>query len=298
MSKTRYARSGELRIAYELRGTLHWRRPWLVLIQGMGLDRFGWEPVLRKLRRHFRLVLVDNRGSGRSDLPAGSFGVTDMAADVVAVLDDAGVRRAHVLGASLGGMVAQELAVDHRERVEGLVLVSTTPGWPFAYPMPAVSARLIAATRSMPREVALRRHAENALSARTSVQRRPELVGRLVELQRSRPADRRAWSAQATAGARYAGRLRQTRIRARTLVLQGGADIVVDPRNAKLLAGRIAGAQLVIFPELGHLLFWQDPDGFVDVVTSFLLAGGEIKKHPPAVVPDTNDLVRDRSPGA
>lgn len=274
MSRTRYARSGEVRIAYELRGTLCSRRPWLVLIQGMGFDRFGWEPVLRKLLRHFRLVLVDNRGSGGSDLPTGSFGVADMATDIVAVLDAAGVRRAHVMGASLGGMVAQELAVDHPERVEGLVLVSTTPGWPFAYPMPAMSARLIAATGGMNREVALHRHAENALSGRTTIQGRPELLDRLVELQRSRPADPRAWSAQAAAGARYAGRLRQTRIPARTLVLQGGADTVVDPRNAKVLAGRIPGAQLVIFPELGHLLFWQDPDGFVAVVTSFLLASG------------------------
>lgn len=274
MSRTRYARSGEVRIAYELRGTLCSRRPWLVLIQGMGFDRFGWEPVLRKLLRHFRLVLVDNRGSGGSDLPTGSFGVADMATDIVAVLDAAGVRRAHVMGASLGGMVAQELAVDHPERVAGLVLVSTTPGWPFAYPMPAMSARLIAATGGMNREVALHRHAENALSGRTTIQGRPELLDRLVELQRSRPADPRAWSAQAAAGARYAGRLRQTRIPARTLVLQGGADTVVDPRNAKVLAGRIPGAQLVIFPELGHLLFWQDPDGFVAVVTSFLLASG------------------------
>jgi 3-oxoadipate enol-lactonase len=111
------------------------------------------------------------------------------------------------MGVSLGGMVAQELAVDHPERVEGLVLVSTTPGWPFAYPMPAVSARLIAATGNMAREVALRRHAENALAGGTTVLRRPELVDRLVELQRSRPADPRAWSAQAAAGARYAGRL-------------------------------------------------------------------------------------------
>jgi 3-oxoadipate enol-lactonase len=268
-------RSDTVRIAYELRRTLHPRQPRLVLIQGMGFDRFGWEPVLWKLRRHLRLVLVDNRGSGRSDQPTGSFGVADMAADIVAVLDAAGARRAHVMGASLGGMVAQELAVDHPERVEGLVLVSTTPGWPFAYPMPGVSARLIAAIGSMSREVALHRHAENALyGRRTAAQLRPELVGRLVDLQRSRSAGPRAWSAQAAAGARYAGRLRQTRIRARTLVLQGGADTVVDPRNAKLLAGRIPGAQLVIFPELGHLLFWQDPDGFVEVVTSFLLARG------------------------
>ena len=93
MSRTRYAASGGLRIAYELRGTMHRRRPWLVLIQGMGFDRLGWEPVVGKLRRRFRLVLVDNRGTGCSDRPAGSFGVADMAGDVIAVLDAAGVRR-------------------------------------------------------------------------------------------------------------------------------------------------------------------------------------------------------------
>jgi pimeloyl-ACP methyl ester carboxylesterase len=240
--------------------------------------------VLRKLRRHFRLVLVDNRGSGRSGLPAASFDVADMAGDVVAVLDGAGIRRAHVMGASLGGMVAQELAIDHPERVDALVLVSTTPGWPFAYPMPAASLRLIAAAGSMTREVALRRHVENALSARGG-EREPGLADRLVEHQRCRQAAPGAWPAQAAAGARYAGLLRQTRIRARTLVLQGAADTVVDPRNGRLLASRIPGAQLVIFPELGHLLFWQEPDGFADVVTLFLLSGAKINNSAPAAVP-------------
>ena len=154
MCRTRYARSGDSRIAYELRGTRRWRRPWFVLIQGMGFDRHGWDPVLRNLGRHFRLVLVDNRGSGRSDLPPGSFGVADMAGDILSVLDGAGIRRAHVMGVSPGGMVAQEMAVDYPERVGDLILVSTTPGWPFAYPMPAVSAALIARTGSLTREVA------------------------------------------------------------------------------------------------------------------------------------------------
>lgn len=189
MSRTRYARSGGLRIAYELRGTVHRRRPWLVLLQGMGFDRIGWQPVLGNLGRHFRLVLIDNRGSGRSDRPAGAFAVADMVGDVLAVLDAVGIHRAHVLGASLGGMVAQELAITHPERVDSLVLACTTPGWPFAYPMPAASVRLIAATDDMTAGVALRRHTENALSART-VQHRPRLVDRLVRLQDSRPADR------------------------------------------------------------------------------------------------------------
>jgi 3-oxoadipate enol-lactonase len=270
--RTRYARSGELRIGYELRGTLYRRRPWLVLIQGMGFDRAGWQPVVPKLARHFRLVLVDNRGTGRSGRPAGSFTIADMAGDVVAVLDAAGVRQAHVLGASLGGMVAQELAITRPERVDGLVLACTTPGWPLAYPMPAGTVRLLAATADMRAGTALRRHTENALSART-VRRQPELVGRLVKLQASRPVESRTLSAQAGAGARYAGRMRQGRIAARTLVLHGGADTVVDPRNAKLLADRVPDARLVTFPELGHLLFWEDPDGFAGAVTSFLLAG-------------------------
>ena len=267
MSRTRYARSGALRIAYELRGAMHRRRPWLVLIQGMGLDRQGWGPVLRRLRRHFRLVLVDNRGFGQSDRPARSFAVADMAGDVVAVLDAAGIRRPHVLGASLGGMAAQELAIRHPERVDGLVLACTTPGWPFGYPMPAASVRLLAATARLPAETARRRHTENALAAGPD---RPELVRRLMEVQDSRPPDRAILSAQAVAGSRYAGRL-LARIRARTLVLHGGADAVVDPRNGRLLVARIPGARLVTFPGLGHLLFWEDPDGFATAVASFLL---------------------------
>ena len=264
--RTRFARHGSLRIAYELRGRRYPHRPWLVLIQGLGFDRSGWQPVLRRLRRRFRLVLVDNRGSGRSDLPGGSFRVADMAADVVAVLDDAGIRRAHVMGMSLGGMVAQEVAVRYPERVDGLVLVSTSPGWPFAFPMPAESVALLAASHAMSPGDAARRHTENALSPGDAA-RDPGLVRRLVSLQRSQP---RAWMAQAAAGASYAGQARQTRITARTLILHGSADTVVDPRNGRLLARRIPGAELVTFPGLGHLLCWQDPAGFAAVVSAFL----------------------------
>jgi 3-oxoadipate enol-lactonase len=266
----RYASNGTLRIAYELRGTMHRRRPWLVLIQGMGFDRSGWDPVLPMLRRRFRLVLVDSRGTGRSGRPDSPFAVADMAADVVAVLDAAGIGRAHVLGASLGGMVAQELAITWPERVGWLVLACTTPGWPAGYPMPAASLRLIMATRGLPLEAARRRHTEHALSAQT-VQHNPALVDRLMEVQGVRPVGQEVLSAQALAGARYAGRLRQRRIEARTLVVHGSADNVVDPRNAELLVGCITGARLVTFPRLGHLLFWEDPAAFAAVVTSFLL---------------------------
>jgi pimeloyl-ACP methyl ester carboxylesterase len=243
-----------------------------VLVQGLGFDRSGWKPVLRSLARRFRLVLVDNRGSGRSDLPTDSLTVRDMARDVVAVMDAAGLARAHVLGVSLGGMVVQELAIDNPDRVDRLVLCCTTPGWPFAYPMPAPSARLMAAGRGLSQDVALRRHVENALSPQTVVNR-PGLVKRIIAHERARPYDRGAWAAQAAAGARYSGRLRQALIRAPTLILHGDADVVVDPRNAKLLAERIPDSHLVMLPDLGHLFFWEDPGAFVREVTAFLLRG-------------------------
>jgi 3-oxoadipate enol-lactonase len=271
VGRTRYTRGTDQRIAYERRGTLRSRRPWLVLIQGLGFDRSGWAPVTRRLQRRFRLLLVDNRGSGRSDVTANSVTVGDLSNDVVRVLDAAGVRRAHVLGTSLGGMVAQELAIEYPERVNRLVLACTTPGWPYAFAMPASSAQLMAATGQLRREVALRRHVENALSAHT-VKTRPELVERLIAHQRRRPNDPKSWAAMAAAGARYSGGMRQTRIQAPTLVLHGADDNVVDTRNSELLAERIPNAQLMIFPNLGHMFFWEDPKGFVDVVTSFLSA--------------------------
>lgn len=269
MSRTRYAVNDALRIAYEVRGTMHRRRPWLVLVQGLGFDHSGWDPVEARLRRRFRLLLVDNRGSGASDTSPRAFSVSDLARDVIATMDAAEVPRAHVAGASLGGMVAQELAIAHAERVDGLVLACTTPGWPNGYPAPRTTMRLMAASRNLSYEEALRRHVENALSART-LEERPELAERIIEHQRPRRFDSSAWYSLAAAGGRYYGGTRQHQIRAPTLVLQGTADTVVDPRNARLLADRIPGARLVLLPDLGHLFFWEDPKAFTAPVIEFL----------------------------
>lgn len=272
MGRTRYAANGGLRIAYQLRGPLFPARPTLLLIQGLGFDASGWGAAIRHLRRRFRLVLIDNRGIGRST--AGSVSVPAMVGDVLAVLHDIGIGAAHVLGASLGGMIAQDLAARYPERVDRLVLACTTPGWPFAYPMPPATVRLIAASRRLPGDVAARRHVENALSAIT-LERRPDLVEQILARQRSAAAGQAIWHGQAAAGASYVGGLRQRGIRAQTLILHGAADRVVDPRNARLLAARIPHARLVTFPGLGHLFFWEDPAGFANVVTSFLLDGGK-----------------------
>ena len=269
MRGNRFADNGSSRIAYELRGR-RGRKPWLVLIQGLGFDRMGWAPVIPALQRRFRLVLIDNRGSGRSTTADRDFSVADMARDVIAVLDTSGIARAHVLGVSLGGMVAQELAIRHPPRVDRLVLACTSPGWPYAYPMPRTSVRRMVSAAGMPVEAAQWSLVENALSPE-SVVKQPDLVERIVDNQRGRLADRAAWKALASAGATYSGGTRQSSIGAPTLIMYGDSDVVVDPRNSRLLADRIPGARLVVFSGLGHLFFWEDPAEFATAVTSFLI---------------------------
>ncbi len=278
MPGNRFASNGSSRIAYELCGHIGRRAPWLVLIQGLGFDRSGWAPVIPALKRRFRLVLIDNRGSGRSTTADRKFAVSDMAVDVVAVLDKSRITRAHVLGASLGGMVAQELAIRHPQRVDRLVLACTTPGWPYGYPMPRTSVQRMTQAASLPVEVAQRALVENALAPAT-LKSRPELVERIVRNSEARSGDPAAWRALANAGATYYGGTRQSLIRAPTLILYGDADAVVDPRNSKLLSGRIPGSQVTVFPGLGHLLFWEEPAEFAGTVSSFLLATAE--KLPP-----------------
>jgi 3-oxoadipate enol-lactonase len=269
MATTRYASGDGVRLAYHLHGRLLFWRPWLVLVQGVGFDADAWSPVLGRLRRRFRLVVVDNRGVGDSDEAPGWYGVADMAADVVAVLDAEHIETAHVMGVSLGGMVAQDLAITHPERVDRLVLVSTTPGWPFTFPLPAPSGRLLALNTVLPRRTAARRQVRNMVS-RDSIASRPQLVEQMSAYLDARRNAPRTGRQQLLAGATYVGGLRQHRISAPTLVLHGTADTVADPRNAGVLAAQIPQSRLVMFPDAGHLLFWESPERFCAVVTTFL----------------------------
>jgi 3-oxoadipate enol-lactonase len=269
MVTTRYAAHDGVRLAYHLHGRLVFWRPRLVLVQGVGFDADAWSPVIDRLRRHFRLIVVDNRGVGASDEAPGWYGVADMAEDVVAVLDAEHVGSAHVMGVSLGGMVAQDLAIRHPERVDRLVLVSTTSGWPFTFPLPARSGRLLALHPVLPRRTAVRRQVKNMMSRR-SIAARPELVEQMSAYVSGRENAPRTGRQQMLAGATYVGGLRQHRISSRTLVLHGTADTVADPRNAGVLAAQIPDSQLVMFPDAGHLLFWESPERFCAVVTTFL----------------------------
>ncbi|MGA8485808.1 MAG: alpha/beta hydrolase [Gaiella sp.] len=240
----------------------------LLLIHGLGYARWGWEPVLPELAEQFDVILFDNRGIGESDAPPGPYTVAEMAADAVQVLDEAGVARAHVVGTSLGGMIAQELALAYPERVDRLVLACTTPGGQKAHPMPQVTVALMAEAATLQPAVALRRFVENALAPAT-VAAHPEIVEQIMAHRLATAQQPAAWAAQASAGATFDAYDRLGALAAPTLVQHGDEDVVVDPRNADLLVELLPDARLERVPG-GHLFFWEAPEQFVSSVSGFL----------------------------
>lgn len=236
----------------------------LLLIQGLGYGRWGWDPVVPPLAERYRVLWFDNRGIGGSDKPAGPYTAKLMAADALQVLDEAGVERAHVLGASLGGMIAQEVAAETPERVDKLVLCCTTPGGAATVPMPEVTVQLFQEAASLPPEVALRRFVENALAPGASA----ELIEELYQRRVANPPDPVGWQAQAAAGLGFTGV--EGVIGAPTLIVTGTEDNVVDPRNSDVLAERIAGSEVQRIDDAGHLFFWEQPAEFVRIVSEFL----------------------------
>lgn len=238
----------------------------LLLVQGLGYGRWGWEPLVEPLAERFRVITFDNRGIGESTVPDGPYSAAQMATDARAVLDAAEAEEAHVVGSSLGGMIAQELALTHPERVDHLVLIASHPGAPHGYPMPEVTVRLLSEAQSLAPEEALRRFVVNALGPEPDASVVEEIVARRL----ANPPDPTGWQGQAAAGTTYEGGDRAREITAPTLVVTGKADRVVDPRNGPLLTEMIGDSTLHEIPGGGHLVFWEHPDRVADLMVEFL----------------------------
>ena len=256
---------------------VHWSStgegPALVLLHGLGGDRAFWAAELPQLRDDFQVITVDLRGSGDTPVTDDGHSMATLADDVCAVLDVAGVESAHVVGFSMGGLVAQALAVRHPGRVERLVLAST-----YAVMNPQARMFLDAV-----RDVVL---AEGSLRAVFPLVA-PWLfsIGFLADPAHAAwftapeddpdeiPEPPAGWLAQYQAQRDFDGRADLASIRASTLVLSGGQDRLVPADDAAELAAGIAGATASTYAGSGHLINVEEPDRFVARVRAFVLGG-------------------------
>jgi 3-oxoadipate enol-lactonase len=225
----------------------------------------------------YAALTFDNRGCGLSDAPSRPWSMRTMASDAITVLDAVGVERAHVCGPSLGGFVAQELAIEFPERVGALVLAATTGGLPRVDLLPWRNALAALKRRMAPRRTALteddaiRRFLEVMVSrtfARATQPGSPtwRIAAQLVEA----PPSRRGLVGQLLAGATYVGWPRLQRIKAPTQVQHGTLDRVVPFHAGARLARCLPDASLVCFDGAGHALILERPDEVAHATYAFL----------------------------
>ena len=253
--------AGGARIHYEVR---RGSGPPAVLIQGLGLSSRFWFDVPDRLAADpdpWHVLTPDHRGVGRSDRPLGPYLMRVMADDVAAVLDHARLERAYVVGISLGGMVAQHVAIRHPSRVAGLVLLATTAGFPHVrLPSALALARFLALPLSgQLRQSHVDRSYARLLLSRKDVPRARELLAGWPAAMQTEPTSLRVFVAHFAAILAHSAGSGLRDIACPTVIVTGDDDCLLPHQNSRVLARLIPGAHLEVIPG-GHILTASDPE--------------------------------------
>ena len=232
----------------------------LLLIQGLGGNLLHWgEDFLAGLDDGFELILYDNRGAGRSAPFEGEHTIADLASDALGLLDALGVERAHVVGISMGGMVAQEIVLAAPERVRTLTLGCTFPGGPDAVMTDlSVIAMLAEAVLSGDDERTLRVGYEVMIAAAYAA--REGAYELYCELAGQYRAPIPVLMAQLSAIMAHDTSERLGELATPTLVVHGTEDRLMDVSNGELIARLVPGARLELLEGSGHMFFWEQPE--------------------------------------
>jgi len=241
----------------------------VLLIEGLGYAAWMWYRQRDAFAARYRTVIFDNRCAGQSDHPDEPFTVADMAADAAGLLRVLETGPVHVLGVSMGGFIAQELALNHPRLVKSLVLCCTSFGGPNAVPVTPRALESMTEISGLTPEQVIRQGLSVAFS-RPYFDSHPAEVDRIVAWRLALGTPRRAWQRQFEAVLSFGSEDRLGQIGVPTLVMAGDEDLVVPVQNAHALAGRIPGAELAIFPGGGHLFFIEQAPRFNSTVIDFL----------------------------
>jgi pimeloyl-ACP methyl ester carboxylesterase len=263
---------GDINLSYNVRGD---GQP-LIMIAGFATAQNAWFPLVRAFSKHYRVVTFDNRGIGGSDKPTGTYTTKMMAGDTIALMDHLGIDRAHVLGGSMGGMIAQHIAIDHPQRVDKLILFSTSAG---GQPLRDMLFDLAEATTpNWNRSSSDLAGADlRKLTAAIASQSFNQPFNRLMVVPLARLMLRlgitKVPAGQLEAMMTHNVLDRLNLIQAPTLILTGSKDRLMPPQSPEVLASRITGAKLVTIDRGSHALAEGMSGRFNKEVLDFLGSG-------------------------
>jgi pimeloyl-ACP methyl ester carboxylesterase len=263
------AHANGIDIHYEIHGV---GKP-LILIAGLGYDLWMWHKMVPGLAEHFQVLVFDNRGVGGTDKPEGPYTAQMLAADTAGLMEALDIQRAAVMGHSMGGFVAQELALSRADLVGKLVLSATNFGGPRHVPVTQEALAVLTDMEADPVE-RLRRGILISCAPGFS-ERHPEIVEEWLAYRVQNPILPAPYQAQMAIGlglmaeeACFEHRLKE--IQVPTLILFGEHDKVVPPANAELLANEISDNRIEILPDAGHFFPFEVPKAANAVVVGFL----------------------------
>jgi 3-oxoadipate enol-lactonase len=238
----------------------------LLLIMGLGYPSCAWYRTRPVLEKRYRTIAFDNRGVGRSEMPVGPYPIALMASDAAAVLDAAGVDSSHIFGTSMGGMIAQEFALQYPQRVRSLILGCTAPGGPRAVRAEPAAMQMLMARGNMTRA-----QAEQAAQPFIYHPSTPQnLIEEDLEIRRPWFPYADAYMAQLQGILDWEAYSRLSQIDAPTLVIHGESDRLVPAGNGKLIAETIPGAKLVILSNASHIFTTDQPEAAHRAIQNFL----------------------------
>lgn len=261
--------------------------PPLLLIGGMGFGRWSWFKQSPALSRYFRVVTFDIRNIGHLDAEEGAYSVPNLAAHAAALLEYLGIERAHVLGTSLGGFVAQELALRRPDLVGHLVLISTSYGGSDHEPMSPATLRKMLGWGTVKREEAVRQGLEVAVSE-DYPEARSEEFEQMVDWRIADSPPLADYIKQMVAGTKFDASSGVEEIQNPTLVIHGGDDRVVPVSNAESLSQKLPDAKLRVLENAGHLVFIERAEEVNEEILSFL------QRRPYPVLDELSAALRDR----
>ena len=263
---SQYADSKGVKIYYQIRG----EGDPLVLIMGFGADGNVWEKHVAEYQKHFKCILIDNRGVGKSDQPAGPYNTDMMADDVVAVMDHAAVDVARVAGISMGGAIAQKLALNHPTRVRCLALIST---WPSFNQYAKTVYENLKKLRVTSNPADFMELLQLWIFAPPFYEQGHSSLkeGQVSAANNKEPQSTDGFNGQLDACINHDSVDRLKEITVPTLITVGEMDIFTPPEFSKTLHREIEHSIYVSFPDGGHVHHWEDLDRFNRITTEFFL---------------------------
>ena len=245
----------------------------LVLISGLGYGLWQWHTMIPGLSEHFTVIAFDNRGAGKTDKPDGPYSVQMLAADTAGLLEGLNIENAAVMGHSMGGFVAQELALTRPDLVNKLILAATNFGGPNHIPVTQEAMAVLTNREGDPVEVV--RRGITVACAPGFAEANPEKVQELINYRMGNPVPPAQYQAQMAVGlgllsaeASFEPRLKDLQMP--TLILFGEHDKVVPPGNADLLAREISDSRVEILPAAGHMFPIETPEAAIEVIVDFM----------------------------